>query len=367
LLAQGYALAGSAYRSNGWAVAEGVAAGEQLHEWFVDTIGRPDRVYLWGDSLGGLITQTLAEKHPEWVTGAAALCGVLGGLNLNLDLALDAAYALKTLLYPALQLTGFASHAEAVRNWQGAYRAVSEAGADLADGVPKLLVVAAIADAPTQTQTYDGSTPESKVRAYAEAVLTALGYGTFGRYEIEQRVGGNPSTNVGARYAPRISAAERALAEAVSPGSVARNVALLERGRRVAADAAARAEADTLGKPTGDIQDPTLTLHTAADPLVLVANETVFAARVAESEDRTADLVQYYTVAPPTYPQQPGAPFGAGHCNFTDDTRIGVITLLDQWARTGRYPAPAAAEAAFGPQAGLSPAYAPPPWPAEAR
>jgi hypothetical protein len=34
-------------------------------------------------------------------------------------------------------------------------------------------------------------------------VLTALGYGTFGRYEIEQRVGGNPSGNADADYAAR--------------------------------------------------------------------------------------------------------------------------------------------------------------------
>ena len=107
---------------------DGVAADEALHTFFVDKIGTPDRVYVWGDSLGGLITETLAEKHPEWVSGAAPLCGVLGGGNLNLDLALDVAYAVKTLIYPDLKLTGFASHDEAVANWQGAYDAITKAG-----------------------------------------------------------------------------------------------------------------------------------------------------------------------------------------------------------------------------------------------
>ena len=51
-------------------------------------------------------------------------------------------------------------------------------------------MAAAMVDAPAQTKTYDGSTIESQVRARAESILTALGYGTFGRYEIEQRVGG---------------------------------------------------------------------------------------------------------------------------------------------------------------------------------
>ena len=36
----------------------------------------------------------------------------------------------------------------------------------------------------------------------------------------------------------------------------------------------------------------------------------------------TAGLVQTYTVAPATYPESPGAPYGAGHCNFTAQSRI---------------------------------------------
>ena len=73
----------------------------------------------------------LAEKNPDWVAGAAPLCGVLGGTNLNLDLALDVAYAVKTLIYPELKLTGFASNDEAVKNWQGAFDAISAAGGDI--------------------------------------------------------------------------------------------------------------------------------------------------------------------------------------------------------------------------------------------
>src|SRR5688500_8420244 len=43
LLDQGFAIAGSAYASNGWAVAEGVEAGERLHDFFVARVGKPNR------------------------------------------------------------------------------------------------------------------------------------------------------------------------------------------------------------------------------------------------------------------------------------------------------------------------------------
>ena len=364
LLDEGYALAASAFKTNGWDVLDAVAADEALHTFFVDKIGKPDRVYVWGDSLGGLITETVAEKHPEWVSGAAPLCGVLGGTDLNLDLALDVAYAVKTLIDPQLKLTGFASNDEAVANWQAAYKAITAAGADVPNGVAKILLVAAMVDAPAQTKTYDGSTLESAVRARAESILTALGYGTFGRYEIEQRVGGNPSTNADVDYSARLSDSERTLVETVSPGSADKLLIQLKDGTRVTADPAARAKADKLGNPTGNIHDPTVTMHTAADPLVLAQNETVFRDRVDASKTRTADLVQLYTVPPAKYSPETGAPYGAGHCNFTNDQRVGVIKLLDDWVHGGVVPAANSVTEDFPGDPSVTAAFNPGPWPA---
>jgi pimeloyl-ACP methyl ester carboxylesterase len=364
LLEQGYALAGSAFASNGWDVLDGVAANEALHDFFVEEVGEPNRVYVWGDSLGGLITQTLAEKHPEWVSGVAPFCGVLAGGNLNLDLALDVAYAVKTLIYPELKLTGFASHEEAVANWEAAATAIDEAGADTEQGVPAILLTAALVDAPSKTRTYDGSTIESQVYAKGESILTALGYGTFGRYEIEQRVGGNPSSNVEADYVSRLDAEERSLIDSISPGAADELVLRLQDGERVTADDAARSEFDTMGNPTGRLRDKTITLHTTADPLVLVQNEEVFRTRVLGSGRRAGDLVQLYTSAPATYDEETGAPYGAGHCNFTDEQRLGIVELLDTWVREGVVPGPTALTDVFG-DASVTFSYRPTGWPAD--
>ena len=41
----------------------------------------------------------------------------------------------------------------------------------------------------------------------------------------------------------------------------------------------------------------------------------------------TGGLLQLFTVPPPEYSQETGAPYGAGHCNFTPESRIAVIEL----------------------------------------
>lgn len=339
LLAQGYALAGSAYSRNGWAVQEGVEAGKQLYDFFARSVGKPRRVYVWGDSLGGLVTQTLAEQDLPWVSGAAPLCGVLGGTNENLDLALDVAYAVKTLVLPSLQLTGYRSHAEAVRQWQAAQRALVRTASSGTAGAAKVALVAALVDAPDQTARFDGSDPVSRISAAVESALTGLGYGTYGRYEIEQRVGGDPSSNEGVDYATRVSAAERQLVDlAGGPGTTDRLLAQLAAGRRVAASPTAREAASRLGEPTGRLRVPTLTMHTTKDPLVLVQNERLFADRV-RAAGRQSDLLQLYVAPPATFTAP--APYGAGHCAFTAQQRVAVIGLLDTWVRTGTRPTPA--------------------------
>lgn len=360
LLSEGYALAGSAFKTNGWAVADGVAAGAALHDKFVQMVGKPKRTYVWGDSLGGLISEVIAQQNPQWVDGAAPMCGVLAGPNLNLDLALDVAYATKALIDPSLKLTGFSSADEATAQWQHAEQAVTKAAADTAHGgTAKVLLISALADGPSQTQTYDGHSPESQVKARVEALLTALGYSTLGRYDIEQRVGGNPSDNTKADYASRIST-EEATAIATAGGKVGDLVAQLNRVPRVSADPAARQAFEKLGDTTGELSMPTLTMHTTEDPLVLVQNERVFYERVKAKGDN-GDLVQLYIAPPPTYSETLGAPYGAGHCNFTDQQRTGFITVLDNWVRDKVYPVPVGVTDKIG--KGLDPAYVPGEWP----
>jgi pimeloyl-ACP methyl ester carboxylesterase len=363
LLAKGYALAGSSYKTNGWAVSDGVKAGDDLHSKFVQLVGAPQRTYVWGDSLGGLITELIAEKHAEWVDGAAPMCGALAGPNLNFDAALDVAFAVKTLIDPSLKLVGYSSADDAANNWKQAAQAVETAAADTAGGgTAKVLLVGDLVDAPLKSEMFDGSSITSTVKALVESILTALAFGTSGRYELEQRVGGNPSDNTKADYDSRVGGSEKSLIT-LGGGDSAKLLAQLDAAPRVSADAKARSAFENLGDTTGKLRVPTATLHTEDDPLVLVANETIFSNRV-KAAGTSADLSQFYIAPPASYPQDPGAPYGAGHCNFNNTQREALISTLDAWVRGGPQPTPSSAGGAFG--AGFDPYFIPGTWPSGA-
>jgi hypothetical protein len=366
LLDAGFALAGSAYRSNGWAVEDAVADQTALYEYFTENVGTPDRTIAWGASLGGLVTAMLEEKESSWIDGAAPMCGVLAGGVDNLDLALDVTYGIQQLMVPDLQLTGYTSWADAAKEWQKGYDAVLAAGSDVEKGVPELVLLAALVDAQSQTRTYDGSTLESQVRAYGEGVVNALTYGTLFRSDIEARVGGNPSDNTEVDYASRVSEPERELIDTIGgAGTTDRLLAKLADGQRVAADAAARASLEESSTPTGAVTDPTLAVHTKADPLVIAQNVSRYVDRAETSPDRSADLLEAFTVAPASYPEDPGAPYGAGHCNFTPQTYVGVAEVMDSWVRDGLLPTATTIEAAVGADSGYAPSYEPGPWPSD--
>ena len=105
--------------------------------------------------------------------------------------------------------------------------------------------------------------------------------------------------------------------------------ALQTSGKRISADHGARRRAAQLGNPTGRLIDPTLTMHTVHDPLVIVQNERVFAKRVAQ-HGRDALLSQLY-VRPPSYTT--AAPYGAGHCNFSTDQWLAAAVGLSDWVK----------------------------------
>lgn len=79
LLREGYALAGSSYSQNGWALQQAFHDDFTLLNYFTQTCGHPVRTVAWGDSMGGMITAGLAQLDPRRFAGALPMRGLLSG------------------------------------------------------------------------------------------------------------------------------------------------------------------------------------------------------------------------------------------------------------------------------------------------
>lgn len=363
LVDQGYALAGMGSRRGGWSISEQVRAVSTMRTAFVTDVGVPNRIYTWGQSVGALAALQAAQTN-DWVSGSAALCGVLAGLNPNLDLALDAAVAVKALLLPRLEVTGFASLAQAQQAYAQATKAVRRAAEDPA-GFVDLQVIAATAEVPTQSRTSPGLTSQDVGAAIIQNLERVLARTTVERFGVESRYGGNPSTNVGVNYGARVTADE---AERID--SAAGAGATLKRVRRVAALPAVVADADARAAVNADyprpsaLSRPVVTMHTEVDPVAIVANETLFGSWSAQAN---GDGIRWLNInvarAPLLYPQDGIAPYGVGHCAFTGRSIVGGIQILDDWVRLGRFPTWAGNAAAFGDGSGFAGPMSLPGWP----
>ncbi|GAC1317387.1 MAG: DUF6351 family protein [Acidimicrobiales bacterium] len=360
LLAKGYALAG-ADAPGGWGVGEEVRAAELLHAWFNTHVAPPKRTLVWGESLGGLVTEVVAERHPDWADGAAPECATLGGSIRKFNLDLDAAYAVQRLLLPTVALRGFTGPAQAHADLTAARAALSRPDPRTQ---AQLAFIAALFGAPERSGRQDGRTPASRLAAWKEGVLAYLDSATIRRALLDARIGGDPSGNRGVDYANRIDAVQAAAIDAIFPGTVENALAALATGPRTAPDPPAVAAIQRMGEPTGAIHHPTVTLHTVADPQVPVQNERVFAEEVA-AHHASANLLQLYTEPPAAYGDAGRAPYGAGHCVFTDAERIAQIDLLDAWVRSGQVPDRKAIAASVSGGAGFATDFTPAPWPTE--
>lgn len=346
LLGSGYALAGSSYRSNGWAVRDAVEDDVALLALFRERFGAPERTFVWGASLGGLITQLLAEERPDLVTGTAPACGALAGGILISEMLLDAIVMAQAMFLPDLKVAGYTSDQEAMAEFDRLRAAVTGKLSDpatQAGAVGRVLALAALLDLPLQTTGFNGATTASQAGAAAEGLLTLAGAGMLGQRDSVARVGGLAVGNVGIDYRKRADDGAIARFEALGlPGSLLRSYAatLDRRVVRLAADPAARAELATMGQLTGEIRRPTVTMHTTQDPFVVAGNSAEYGRLVRNAGEQRL-LTQLY-IAPPAYADRTadggGAPYGAGHCRFTADQYLAQLDVLETFVETGQRP-----------------------------
>ena len=252
LLAQGYALAGTGYARQGWATAEGVESGAAMINLINSgAVPKTKKILVWGDSLGGLISQTLAEKYPKRIAGSLPSCGVVEGPIQAFSSAMTLLFTWKTLVAPTLKVANYsagpAGYVQALQDLGtvltvlggAATTPVTPVGFPLAQSN---LLGGLMAGLPAASNVYDGQTvnpafaqlgtlgalsggysPSSAGASSAVAMLQNVGgaaaLGILGRYELEARVrtiGGFAATenanfndNVETSYTNLLSAEQR--------------------------------------------------------------------------------------------------------------------------------------------------------------
>ena len=296
LLGEGFAVALSSYSDTGWAVSEGHKQTKGLLPIFRQNFGQPSRTYVMGNSMGGLITLRLVEKHPGLFDGALPTCGVVGGADLVFNQVLH----MRTLFdyyYPGVLLPD-ALHVPDATDPIDLY--LSALSAMLADGSFLWLNIGLI----------DGLDLPADPILLFDAILIRL-WAQGGLDVLERTKGKSYWGNMDSYYTG-------------TPDDATLNTLV----DRYESHPRGRAYVRIWYETTGELRVPTLTLHNEIDPLVPLSHETAYAARVS-AMGLSHNLVQRVSTA-----------YQYGHCAFTVEEELEAFLDLVGWVEDGVVPTP---------------------------
>ena len=335
LLTEGYALAGSSYDPNGSWWALGSAERDQFatRTAFSAAVGRPTRTISVGESMGGLVNAQIDRDSHGRIAGSLNICGlVAGGIDLN-DYQLEAEYTLATLLDPADQgdLTGYAS-ADAAAAVATRLTAAITTAQTTAQGRARIALAAAYLNlpgwAPGNTQPAADDAAGQEQQQYDWFTQQGeLAFIVSARISIEQAAGGDSGSTAGVDYARLLrssgQSAEVSALYKTAGLKLGSDLDTLNSGPRYHANPAATRWMEQTSTAGQSLGDPLLDLHTTADQLVPVQQETAFAQRVDASGDG-ALLKQAYVSR-------------QSHCNFTTAEVVAGLHAVVHRVDTGSW------------------------------
>jgi pimeloyl-ACP methyl ester carboxylesterase len=389
LLAAGYAVAGSSFATQGWTVGSAVKTNVELIGILKSEIPDTKGVIAWGASMGGFITQALAERFPKLIKSAAPICTAAGNVSSELTYAGDLLWGLKTFFDPSITVSGYADGpagvgqaaqnlgkvAAVLRHISGTltetdisktWPATSPMPATI-KAIPArsaLTLVGLMAGVPTQSQHIDGSSFPGTETGFALALAPAIaiaqnagyaaGLGIFATLDLERRVGGAFYDNTATDYAKRI-ADERASFNVALSGNDATNglLSILSSpyGKRIAASDQGLNGLKAQLAHKGKALVPTITMTGTADMITPAGNSQWLVNKNLKNTKKflplwvvTADKWTKFlpTGSPDT--SSTAWPSGTGHCQFSYDQTMTVAKLAAAAAKTGSVPSNASVE-----------------------
>lgn len=334
LLDAGYALVGSSYDPNGsmWALDSAERDQFAALTAFRRQVGTPTRVISVGQSMGGLVNARIARDGAGRVDGSLGLCGlVAGGVDLD-NYQLDAEYTLATFFDPADagELVNLDSQAGGAALADRLTKAVETAQQTPA-GRARIALAAAYLNltdwAPGQQPPASDDFAGQEQQQYAWLAQGLLGFIVPARWSVEQSAGGNTSWNKGVDYAGLLHKSSHAKQVEVlyrdAGLDLRTDLNRLTRGADISADPAAVAHLKRTSTAGQSLAVPLLDLHTTADQLVPVEQESAFAGRVRRAGD-SALLRQAYVAR-------------QSHCNFTTAEVVAGLHAVEHRLDTGHW------------------------------
>jgi len=304
---QGIAIVGSGFARQGWNPDSAIATNVELIDTFKKQFPKTTKVIAWGSSLGGVITQGLAEKHPGLVSAVAPMC-MADNIAPELTMAGDFLWGIKVLFDPTIKggnyAAGAAGNAEAYADLvkvftvmgklqggvsSGAWPDTSSAtGKALqAAGVPSrsaLLLLGLMSGIPTQSAHFDSiSGPDGALKltfplavspalAVLENGTNAAALGILATQDVELQAGGAIFDNTKTDYSARVEN-ERVVFNAALSGNTVIDALLgaLSAANpgapRAVGNTAAITKMNSLHANTGKINVPTVLMVGLADPI----------------------------------------------------------------------------------------------------
>ena len=304
---QGIAIVGSGFARQGWNPDSAIATNVELIDTFKKQFPTTTKVIAWGSSLGGVITQGLAEKHPGLVSAVAPMC-MADNVAPELTMAGDFLWGIKVLFDPTIKAgnysAGAAGNAEAYADLVKVFTVMGKLQAGLssgawpdtssatgkslqAAGVPSrsaLLLLGLMSGLPTQSAHFDSiSGPDGALKltfplavspalAVLENGTNAAALAILATQDVEAQAGGAIFDNTKTDYAARVDT-ERVIFNAALSGNTVIDALLgaLSSANpgapRAVGSPAAIAKMKTLHTNTGKINVPTILMVGVADPI----------------------------------------------------------------------------------------------------
>ena len=402
LVAAGYGVAGSGYSRQSLNVKEALAANVELIATFKKKFPTTKKVIAWGESLGSMHSQKLAETNPDLVDGLVLSCPAANPSDAMINYFGDALYGFKAFFDPSIKVGGYSTDAATRQGEQlanigkvltvlgklsaglssGAWPdTASPAGKALeAAGIPSrsaLLLVGSMAGIPTRSKHVDGTSgPAGAAETYPLAVAPAVAIlenmgtvGVAGSLLIadgELLTGGKVFDNSKTDYAARVASDRDIYSFAFSGNSaVDAMIGALAATPREKADAAAVAKIPGLIGLKGTIAKPTVIMAAESDEytpasiaqwyvdgydaqFTAAKDAAIAAAKSSRNYQAPVNkLVMLWAKTAPKYSKftaagspDLGATIGAGtgHCNYTSAQYIAAAKMVAGAVNTGKFP-----------------------------